>query len=191
MTTRFLERFNEPIFGRLSHRKKSIHPRLMKLLNSINLNIANADSARRFWSIFQYAFTRVGVLNMYKPKPQWGSKYFNPFNDLIPWWRYDYEPLRKYLSKFVDFPIKTSFDKDEPILLLTIVDVQDYTIPIVFDSYEKLHEVTDSNDNTIKSGNGNSNDSQYYIPEYGDEENKHIVFYDGIEVDQELASALG
>lgn len=29
------------------------------------------------------------------------------------------------------------------------------------------------------------------IPEYGDEENKHVVVYDRIEVDQAPASALG
>ena len=77
---------------------------------------------------------------MYKSIPQMGSKFLNPFTDFLPWWRYDYTPLRNYLSEFIDFPIKTSLEKGQPRLLLTSVDIQDYTSPVVFDSYEKLHD---------------------------------------------------
>jgi len=58
----------------------------------------------------------------------------------MPWWRYDYRRLRNYLSQFIDFPIKTSLEKGQPRLLLTSVDIQDYTTPVVFDSYKKLHK---------------------------------------------------
>jgi NTE family protein len=101
--------------------------------------IADVESARRFWSIFEFAFTPRGVTNMYKSIPHMGSKFLNPFTDFLPWWRYDYTPLRDYLSKFIDFPIKTSLEKGQPRLLLTSVDIQDFTSPVVFDSYEKLH----------------------------------------------------
>jgi NTE family protein len=47
--------------------------------------------------------------------------------------------LRDYLSKFIDFPIKTSLEEGQPRLLLTSVDIQDFTSPVVFDSYQKLH----------------------------------------------------
>jgi len=40
------------------------------------------------------------------------------------------------LESFAKFPISTSFENDEPRLLLVAVDVQDAT-PMIFDSYEK------------------------------------------------------
>jgi NTE family protein len=74
---------------------------------------------------------------MYETFPKWGFKFLNPFTHFLPWWRYDYSQLRSYPSKFVDFPIKTSLEKGQPRLLLTSVDIQDYSTPVVFDSYEK------------------------------------------------------
>ena len=157
-------------------------------LRIFNQGIADAESARRFWSIFEFAFSPRGVTNMYKSIPQMGSKFLNPFTDFLPWWRYDYTPLRNYLSEFIDFPIKTSLEKGQPRLLLTSVDIQDYTTPVVFDSYEKLHDAP-VNRNSKAKGEGKGNCRRY--SEYGNSENRHIVFYDGIGPDQVLASALG
>jgi NTE family protein len=147
-------------------------------LHLIDPNVASAEVARRFWSIFQFAFTLSGVPNMYLAIPQWNHKFLNPFTDLMPSWRYDYAPLRSYLSKFIDFPIKSSFEKNEPRLLLVSVDVQDYTDAVIFDSYKKQHATKD-----ITKGE--------WYSEYGHGQNKHVVFYDGIGLDQVLASALG
>jgi NTE family protein len=132
---------------------------------------------------------------MYKSIPHMGSKFLNPFTDFLPWWRYDYTPLRDYLSKFIDFPIKTSLEKGQPRLLLTSVDIQDFTSPVVFDSYEKLHNAPVKLNISVeikeeeKSNHNNGGDKWY--SEYGNPENRHIVFYDGIGPDQVLASALG
>jgi predicted acylesterase/phospholipase RssA len=156
-------------------------------LHSTNPNIADAETARRFWSIFEFSFTTLGVPRMYRPVPQWGSKYFNPFTDFLPWWRYDYEPLREYLSGFVDFPIKTSFEKGQPRLLLTSVDVQDYTSAVVFDSYEKLHPAFEGSPAEAERQKENG----LWYSEYGAVENPHTVFYDGIGPEHVLASALG
>jgi NTE family protein len=158
-------------------------------LHTINPSIADSESARRFWSIFEFAFTLRGVPNMYECIPKWGSKFLNPFTDFLPWWRYDYSQLRSYLSKFVDFPIKTSLEKGQPRLLLTSVDIQDYTTPVVFDSYEKQHDAP-INRNTIAEGKEERANGRWYS-EYGNSENRHVVFYDGIGPDQVLASALG
>jgi NTE family protein len=158
-------------------------------LHTTNPSIADAESARRFWSIFEFAFTPRGVPNMYECIPVWGSKFLNPFTDFLPWWRYDYTPLRNYLSKFIDFPIKTSFEKGQPRLLLTSVDIQDYTTPVVFDSYEKQHDAP-VNRKTIVEGKEGKGNGRWYS-EYGNSENRHVVFYDGIGPDQVLASALG
>ncbi|MEW6603499.1 MAG: patatin-like phospholipase family protein [Thermoproteota archaeon] len=163
-------------------------------LHSLNPGIADAETARRFWSIFEFSFTTLGVPHMYRPVPQWGSKYFNPYTDFLPWWRYDYEPLREYLSSFVDFPIKTSFEKGQPRLLLTSVDVEDYTSAVVFDSYEKLHPAFDSGSTShhhTQSDDKQGENSNRWYSQYGTTENPHIVFYDGIGLDQVLASALG
>ena len=159
-------------------------------LRIFNQGIADAESARRFWSIFEFAFSPRGVTNMYKSIPQMGSKFLNPFTDFLPWWRYDYTPLRNYLSEFIDFPIKTSLEKGQPRLLLTSVDIQDYTTPVVFDSYEKLHDAP-VNRNSKTKGEGHKKGNGRRYSEYGNSEKRHIVFYDGIGPDQVLASALG
>jgi NTE family protein len=50
------------------------------------------------------------------------------------------------LERFAKIPISTSFENDEPQLLLVAVDVQDATL-VIFDSYEK-------EDGTNNSGGG-------------------------------------
>ena len=166
-------------------------------LRTFNHELADAESARRFWSIFEFAFSPRGVANMYKSVPYMGSKFLNPFTDFLPWWRYDYTPLKDYLSKFIDFPIKTSLEKGQPRLLLTSVDIQDFTSPVIFDSYEKLHDAPvrlgaivegEKRESNIRS---NSDSGGKWYSEYGNSDSRHIVFYDGIGPDQVLASALG
>ena len=176
-------------------------------VRKFNHDIADAESARRFWSIFEFAFSPRGVANVYKSIPQMGSKFLNPFTDFLPWWRYDYTPLRDYLSKFIDFPIKTSLEEGQPRLLLTSVDIQDFTSPVVFDSYQKLHDApvkrsagvkrkvkegssNSSGGSSSSNSNGDDGSGRWYS-EYGNSESRHVVFYDGIGPDQVLASALG
>jgi NTE family protein len=160
-------------------------------LRTTNPSMADSESARRFWSIFEFAFTLRGVPNMYECVPKWGSKFLNPFTDFLPWWRYDYTPLRNYLSKFIDFPIKTSLEKGQPRLLLTSVDIQDYATPVVFDSYEKQHDAPVNRKTTVVEGKEQKGNGGRWYSEYGNSENRHVVFYDGIGPDQVLASALG
>ena len=143
-------------------------------LRIFNQGIADAESARRFWSIFEFAFSPLGVTNMYKSIPQMGSKFLNPFTDFLPWWRYDYTPLRNYLSEFIDFPIKTSLEKGQPRLLLTSVDIQDYTTPVVFDSYEKLHDAP-VNSNSKAKGDGDRKGNGRRYSEYGNSEQTYCL----------------
>ena len=168
-------------------------------LRTFNHDIADAESARRFWSIFEFAFSPRGVTNMYRSIPYMGLKFLNPFTDFLPWWRYDYTPLRDYLSKFIDFPIKTSLEEGQPRLLLTSVDIQDFTSPVVFDSYEKLHDapvkrgaaVDREKGEEVASSSSSPDIGGKWYSEYGNSDIRHIVFYDGIGPDQVLASALG
>jgi predicted acylesterase/phospholipase RssA len=178
----------------------------MKILNQ---DLADAENARRFWSIFEFAFSPRGVPNMFRSIPHLGSKFLNPFTDFLPWWKYDFTPLKNYLSKFVDFPIKTRIEDGQPRLLLTSVDIQDFSSTVVFDSYEKLHDAPEKNDHRLddkgidnstvgydskldnnENSNKNIKKGRWYS-EYGNSENRHLIFYDGIGVDQVLASALG
>jgi NTE family protein len=72
-------------------------------LHTTNPSIADAESARRFWSIFEFAFTLRGVPNMYECIPKWGCKFLNPFTDFLPWWRYDYSELRSIFQSLSIF----------------------------------------------------------------------------------------
>jgi hypothetical protein len=132
--------------------------------------------------MFQYAFVPFGgVPNMYTLIPQLNNKFLNPLDYF--WQRSNFDNLKDYLSEFIDFPIKTSPDRNEPRLLLVSVDLQDYTTPVVFDSYEKKKDATDMDGSPIRPNH------RYYC-EYGKDQNKHVVYYDGINAEQILASSL-
>ena len=186
-----------PTFADSIFDKRSMGRASWEYFRTFNRDIADAEHARKFWSIFEFAFTPRGVTNLYNSIPQMGSKFLNPFTDFLPWWKYDYTPLRNYLSKFVDFPIKTSLERGQPRLILTSVDIEDFTSPVVFDSYEKLHKAPTKQKKTMESEKGELNDNNEgdsggkWYSEYGNPESRHIVFYDGIGPDQVLASALG
>jgi NTE family protein len=61
---------------------------------------------------------------------------------------------------------------------------------VVFDSYEKLHDASVNRKTISQAREGERNNGRWYS-EYGNSENRHVVFYDGIGPNQVLASALG
>jgi len=135
--------------------------------------VASGESARRYFSTKE--FILKGVPNVFVPKtPLLDNRFFDPANT---WYVYDNSPLKQSLERFAKFPISTSFDNDEPRLLLVAVDVQELT-PVVFDSYEK-------EDGTRKSEYG-----RYGRVKFGrSEEFEHVIRYnDGITADFVLAS---
>jgi len=146
----------------------------------LDRRIASGESARRYFSTKE--FILKGVPNVFVPKtPQPDHRFFDPSNT---WYVYDNRPLKESLEKFAKFPISTSFENNEPRLLLVAVDVQDLT-PVVFDSYEK-------EDGTRKSEYG-----KYGRVKFGRSENdqedtegfEHVIRYDdGIKADFVLAS---
>ena len=100
--------------------------------NRLDRRIASGECARRYISTKE--FILKGVPKVFVPKaPLLDSRFFDPSNT---WYIYDNSPLKESLEKFAKFPISTSFENDEPRLLLVAVDVQEAT-PVVFDSYEK------------------------------------------------------
>lgn len=146
----------------------------------LDKRIASGESARRYFSTKE--FILKGVPNVFVPKtPLPDHRFFDPSNT---WYIYDNKPLKESLEKFAKFPISTSFENNEPRLLLVAVDVQELT-PVVFDSYEK-------EDGTRKSEYG-----RYGRVKFGsfgkDHENtegfEHVIRYDdGILADFVLAS---
>lgn len=145
----------------------------------IDSRIASGESARRYISTKE--FILKGVPNVFVPKaPLLDSRFFDPLNT---WYIYDNSPLKESLEKFAKFPISTSFDNDEPRLLLVAVDVQEAT-PVVFDSYEK-------EDGTRKSEYGRYGrmKSDGSAKNQDDEGFEHVIRYeDGIKSDFVLAS---
>lgn len=140
----------------------------------LNNVVATSESARRYYNTKQ--FILKGVPNVFKPSQTFTDKTFlDPSN---VWYLYSNGPLKQSLEKFAKFPIATSYEKNEPRLLLVAVDVQEGST-VVFDSYEKV-------DGSRKSEYGR------YGMEYahnGNEGFEHVISYNnGIEVDYVLAS---
>ncbi len=141
-----------------------------------NKDLASSESARRYYDTKQFMFR--GVPNVFTLSTMLEDKRFlDPVNSQ---YLYSNEPLKKSLEKFAKFPIATSYQNNEPRLLLVSVDVQEGST-VVFDSYEK-------EDGSRKTEYGR------YGPEYARGPNEEggyeyvISHNDGIEVDFVLAS---
>jgi NTE family protein len=154
-----------------------------------NNYLASFESLRRYLSVHELAYVPfMGSPNLSWTMPIYGNKFLNPLGLFSL--RYDFSPLKDILKEYINrFPIQTSFDNGEPRLLLVSVDVQDCTTAVTFDSYQKLKPPT-VRDNVVKNDTGKADNDQQWFSEYGDENNKHIVFHKGIGLDQLLASCL-
>lgn len=147
--------------------------------HSLDRRIALGECARRY--IGTKEFILKGVPNVFVPKaPKLDSRFLDPSNT---WYIYDNNPLKESLEKFAKFPISTSFENDEPRLLLVAVDVQEAT-PVVFDSYEK-------EDGTRKSVYGRYGRMKFdgSTKSQDNEGFEHVIRYeDGIKSDFVIAS---
>jgi len=88
---------------------------------------------------------------------------FGPLNNT--WYLYSNEPLKESLETFAQFPIATSFNRNEPKLLLVSVDVQEGAV-VTFDSYPKDEQGT-----RRESGYG-----EFMLPENDDPKNGHYKY---------------
>jgi NTE family protein len=141
-----------------------------------NKDLASSESARRYYGTKQFMLRGVPkVFGLSKTLED--KRFLDPVNTR---YLYSNEPLKRSLEKFAKFPIATSYQNNEPRLLLVGVDVQEGST-VVFDSYEK-------EDGTRKTEYG------CYGPEFARGPNDHegyehvISHLDGIEVDFVLAS---
>ncbi|MGI0002197.1 MAG: patatin-like phospholipase family protein [Nitrososphaeraceae archaeon] len=141
-----------------------------------NKDLASSESARRYYGTKQFMLRGVPkVFGLSKTLED--KRFLDPVNTR---YLYSNEPLKRSLEKFAKFPIATSYQNNEPRLLLVSVDVQEGST-VVFDSYEK-------EDGTRKTEYGR------YGPEFARGPNdregyEHVISHnDGIEVDFVLAS---
>ncbi|MGC2429320.1 MAG: patatin-like phospholipase family protein [Nitrososphaeraceae archaeon] len=153
-------------------------------------NSASGELARRYYSAKNFLCS--GVPRVYMPKfstlclplngfPILDDRFFDNFGLLNNMWLlYSNQPLKESLEKYTKFPIATSFDKNQPRLLLVSVDVLQGAV-VTFDSYPK-----DEQGIKRQSGFGNldsqknNNRKQHY---------KYIISYDnGIISDYAIAS---
>lgn len=143
-------------------------------LHSVDKAIATGEAARRYYSAKEFAV--AGVPNVFSPPiPVRDNRFF----DFIwnTWYRFSNEPLRKSLERFAKFPIATSFEENQPRLILVAVDVAK-AAPVTFDSYAK------------EDGSRKTEYGRYLKQQDGKEVGfESIIRYnDGITVDQVMAS---
>jgi predicted acylesterase/phospholipase RssA len=102
-------------------------------LHSISKSIATGEAARRYYSAKEFAIS--GVPNVFSPlTPMPDKKFFDLYYNT--WYRFSNKPLKRSLEKFAKFPIATSYEENQPRLILVSVDVAD-GLPVTLDSYAK------------------------------------------------------
>jgi NTE family protein len=143
-------------------------------LHILNKTISTGEAARRYYSAKQFAV--AGVPHVFtSPTPAYDNRFFDFFTNT--WYRFSNRPLRESLEKFAKFPIASSYEENQPRLILVSVDVADGA-PVTFDSYAK-------EDGSRKTEYGR------YIKQQDGQEigfERVIRYNDGITVDQVMAS---
>jgi NTE family protein len=142
-------------------------------MHSMNKGFATGEAARRYYSAIEFSI--MGVPNVFSPRiPLPDTKFFDLYGNT--WYRFSNEPLKRSLERFAKFPIATSFEDNQPRLILVAVDVAD-GLPVTFDSYPKA-------DGSRKSEYGR------YVSEDGNEIGfERVIRYDkGITSDHVMAS---
>lgn len=142
-------------------------------MHKMNKAFATAEAARRYYSAKEFSI--MGVPNVFSPRiPMLDAKFWDLCGNT--WYRFSNEPLKRSLEKFAKFPIATSFEDNQPRLILVAVDVAD-GLPVTFDSYPKA-------DGSRKTEYGR------YISQEGNEIGfERVIKYDkGITSDHVMAS---
>ncbi len=132
-------------------------------------SLATSEAARRYYSYVASLF--FGVPRVLLPGITQPDIKF-PLGISPTLTRFDNSPLARSVKRYWDYeknPIKTSFDKGEPRLILVSVDMLDATTAVAFDSYAAQSDIC--------------------VTEYGDDEFKHTIEYpEGITIKHVIAS---
>lgn len=134
-------------------------------------NAPSKEASRRLFSVNEFIYR--GVPNVFSaPKYRFDNQFYNLSK---PWYQSSNQALKESLEKFIDFPIATDYDKDEPRLLLVAADVQE-ALAVVFDSYKQSNGKRETVYGQTKTKDGKA-------------EGGFLIEYDGIEAEHILASA--
>jgi len=106
------------------------------MLNKANSDIATGEAARRYYSSKEFIIKGTPDIFLPHISPNIDCKFFDNFIFPNIWYRYDNSRLKETINKSINFPIATSFDKKEPRLIATSVDVEEGET-VSFDSYVK------------------------------------------------------
>ncbi|MEO9363900.1 MAG: patatin-like phospholipase family protein, partial [Nitrososphaera sp.] len=151
--------------------------------SAFDSKIASPEAARRYWSWMQLAnFPYLGARNLSTTLPQLTYRFLDPNLMISSWLGYNFDPLKAYLEKTVNFPLKTRLAEGEPRLMLVSIDVQDCSEATVFDSYEK----EDNKWYTEYGGGDDDEDEQ----DDDSSSSRYRIRHDGIGLEQLLASCL-
>jgi len=101
----------------------------------MNPNAASVEAARRYYSARQFILSGADKV-FSAPHPQLDDRFFDPSSFFGTWYKYDNSKLRQIIKDNVAFPIGTSFDKNEPRLIVISVDIEEAET-VAFDSYIK------------------------------------------------------
>jgi NTE family protein len=148
-------------------------------------DLAPEEAARRYYSTKEFVFKGKKVFSIKNVRP---DKKFLDEGELTKWVILNDTPLREQIEIFGSFPIATRFDKRQPRLLVTAVDIA-AGIPVSFDSYKKLdgkrktvyYPTTKYRQRKQEGHNDNNN---------GKDDSKPIVieYEDGITLEHVMAS---
>jgi len=141
--------------------------------HAVNRDTASGEGARRYYSSKEFGV--LGVPTVFNPfTPAIDTKFYDPYNI---WFKFDKEPLKRSLERFAKFPISTSYEDNQPRLILMTVDVAE-GIPVTFDSYPK------------EDGHSKTEYGRHVTSDGKDIGFEYVIEYDeGITSDHVMASA--
>jgi len=150
------------------------------MLNKANSDIATGEAARRYYSSKEFIIKGTPDIFLPHISPNIDCKFFDNFIFPNIWYRYDNSRLKETINRSINFPIATSFDKKEPRLIATSVDVEEGET-VSFDSY-------------VKERDNSARRSEYgdFKPGFNDKKGTYerIIKYDkGIMIEHIMASA--
>jgi NTE family protein len=159
--------------------------------NNINImgSLASEELARRYYSTKYFVFGGRKVFSIKEIRHD--SKFFDGDNKRIV---LNDLPLQERIKEFGEFPIATSFESNQPRLLITALDIAE-GITVTFDSYKK----EDGTMKTIyfpgrkygytKKGVHTNNNNNKSKKNYEDDSEPIVIRYEnGIELEHVMAS---
>jgi len=138
---------------------------------------ASSELARKYYSyLFSVFLGSPGVLSPTMTQPD--MKFLDPFSFTHVFARFNNAPLVETMKEFYHSTLKIKTKKDDeetyPRLLVVSVDVEDITIPVVFDSFSNKEKENDTFSWHSKYGLDSDNNFRFRIDYDDGIEMKHV-----------------